>query len=521
MVEIGNLIATARTRQNVTQAELAEMIGTSQSAINRIEHGKQNASLEIISKISKALEFQIISVNDSATQGYRIDGGHRLHGSITINTSKNAAVGLLCAALLNEEKTTLNHLAHIEEVYRIIEVLDSIGVKTEWVNNGRDLEIVPPKRLEIEKLDIEAARRTRTVIMLMGPLLHYFNKFQLPYAGGCSLGSRTVEPHLHALKNFGLDVDAISHSGFYSATVKPIEKGDRKIVLTERGDTVTENAIMAAALCPGKTTIVGASPNYMVQDVCFYLQKLGVQIDGVGTTNITVHGVERIAKEIEYAPGEDPIEAIEKNFDKNWKNDLKHWCEPNKHHHKRYCFKFIMDRVGSQSVERHRGVWGISYAQESTRFVNYNKDKFDKSIMFSLPSKFYELIDKFNTEETIKRTWPNYTSLDMNDWSLDERLSFLRNCSDEWNIYEKALKQAEKSYMMLSDCGWKPQDARGVLNLDIKTEFMMCAYKEDWKMWLFRRLDKHAHPHIIRFVKMVNDILDKKLKIRYVDKKLY
>ena len=103
MVEIGNLIAKARTRQNVTQAELAEMIGTSQSAINRIEHGKQNASLEIISKISKALEFQIISVNDSATQGYRIDGGHRLHGSITINTSKNAAVGLLCAALLNED----------------------------------------------------------------------------------------------------------------------------------------------------------------------------------------------------------------------------------------------------------------------------------------------------------------------------------------------------------------------------------------------------------------------------------
>lgn len=81
-------------------------------------------------------------------------------------------------------------------------------------------------------------------------------------------------------------------------------------MLTERGDTVTENAIMAAALCPGKTTIVGASPNYMVQDVCFYLQKLGVQIDGVGTTNITVHGVERIAKEIEYAPGEDPIEAM-------------------------------------------------------------------------------------------------------------------------------------------------------------------------------------------------------------------
>ena len=71
-----------------------------------------------------------------------------MHGSIEINTSKNAAVGLLCAALLNEQKTTLVHLAHIEEVYRIIEVLESIGVRTEWINNGRDLEIIPPKKLE-------------------------------------------------------------------------------------------------------------------------------------------------------------------------------------------------------------------------------------------------------------------------------------------------------------------------------------------------------------------------------------
>jgi UDP-N-acetylglucosamine 1-carboxyvinyltransferase len=65
-----------------------------------------------------------------------------------------------------------------------------------------------------------------------------------------------------------------------------------------------------AALCPGETTIVGASPNYMVQDVCFYLEKLGVKIEGVGTTNLVVHGVKRICKNIEYAPSEDPIEAM-------------------------------------------------------------------------------------------------------------------------------------------------------------------------------------------------------------------
>ena len=310
MVQIGNIIATARMRKDMTQADLAGRIGTSQSAINRIEHGKQNASLEMISRISRELDYQIISINESATQGYRITGGKELHGSVTINTSKNAAVGLLCAALLNEEKTTLLHLAHIEEVYRIIEVLESIGVKTTWINNGRDLEVVPPKKIKLANLDIEAARRTRTIIMMFGPLLHRFEKFRLPYAGGCSLGSRTVEPHLHALKNFGLEVDAVSNPGFYEAKVMKISKKDRKIVLIERGDTVTENAVMAAALCPGKTTIVGASPNYMVQDVCFYLEKLGVQIDGIGTTTLTVHGVERIAKEISYAPSEDPIEAM-------------------------------------------------------------------------------------------------------------------------------------------------------------------------------------------------------------------
>ena len=305
MVEIGAIIATARTRQNMTQK-----IGTSQSAINRIEHGKQNASLEIISKISHALRTQIVTVNDTASKSYKINGGKELRGSIEINTSKNAAVGLLCAALLNEQKTTFIHLAHIEEVYRIIEVLESIGVRTEWINGGRDLEITPPKKLDLKNLDIEAARRTRTVIMLMGVLLHRFKEFRLPYAGGCSLGSRTVEPHLHALKNFGLDVDAKVNPGFYEATVHTVKTGDKKIVLMERGDTVTENTIMAAALYPGKTTIVGASPNYMVQDVCFYLQKLGIQIDGVGTTNLTIHGVKKISKQIEYAPGEDPIEAM-------------------------------------------------------------------------------------------------------------------------------------------------------------------------------------------------------------------
>ena len=311
--EIGRVIESMRKEKGLTQSELAKKIGTSQSAIHRIEKGDQNISLEMVKKVSNELGGQMLSINDSSSQSYRINGGKTLSGEITINTSKNAAVGLLCAALLNSGKTILHHVARIEEVFRIIEVLESVGVKCKWVNRRKDLEIISPKELNLKNLDVDAARRTRSIIMFMGPLLHKFKKFELPYAGGCSLGTRTVDPHLRALSSYGLEIDAKSKTGFYEAAVdqkKLRSKEPKKIVLIERGDTVTENVLMAAALYPGKTTIIGASPNYMVQDVCFFLEKLGVKIKGIGSTTLEVTGVEKINKDIEYWPSEDPIECM-------------------------------------------------------------------------------------------------------------------------------------------------------------------------------------------------------------------
>ena len=310
--EIGGVVAHLRMEKGLTQTELARLVGTSQPAIYRIEQGLQNVSLDMVKKLSSALGTPILSVNTSVSQSLFIEGGKELSGEVTVNTSKNAAVGLLCASLLNSGKTTLKHLARIEEVFRIIEVLESLGVKCRWVNRKRDLEIISPRELKLEKLDISAARKTRSIIMLLGPLLHKYRKFKLPYAGGCSLGVRTVEPHLRALRAFGLEVDATSESGFYNCKVveEHTSKKNRRIVLIERGDTVTENVIMAAALEPGITTIVGASPNYMVQDVCFYLQSLGVKIEGIGTTTLKITGKEKLDEDIEYSPSEDPIEAM-------------------------------------------------------------------------------------------------------------------------------------------------------------------------------------------------------------------
>ncbi len=305
-LKIGKLIQEARLTRSMTQTDLAVKLATSQSAINRIEKGGQNISLEMLARISEVLSTNIITLNHSGTTNFKVHGGRELSGEIEVKTSKNAAVGLLCASLLNKGKTTLRRVPRIEEVNRLIEVLGSIGVKTRWIGTS-DLEITPPKRLQLEKMDITAARRTRSIIMFLGPLLHQYKEFKLPFAGGCDLGTRTVEPHMSGLTPFGLHV--VATNDYYNATVTPSEP-NRTILLTERGDTVTENVIMAAALYDGTTIIRNASPNYMVQDVCFFLEKLGVIIDGIGTTTLQVRGKRSINTDVDYAPSEDPIEAM-------------------------------------------------------------------------------------------------------------------------------------------------------------------------------------------------------------------
>lgn len=303
--KIGQLIYQIRQERGLTQAELARKLGTSQSAVNRIEHGKQNLSLETLGRISDVLNKQIISLGEGGIN-LRVEGGHELHGEITLKTSKNAAVALLCASLLNHGLTRLKSLPRIEEVNRIVEVLESIGVRVRWLP-GNDLEIRRPDKLELGKINAESARKTRSVLMLLGPLMHDYKSFEIPYAGGCKLGRRSVAPHLYALEQFGVDITA--RTGRYEVTVNKKTPAER-VILYESGNTVTNNALMAAARTPGVTVIQGASADYMVQDLCLFLQKLGVKIEGIGSPVLTVHGTAHIKKHVSFAPTEDPIEAM-------------------------------------------------------------------------------------------------------------------------------------------------------------------------------------------------------------------
>ena len=301
---LGALIKNLREERSITQESFAQRLGTTQSAVARIEGGEQNLSASLLGRIGDILEKNIIQVSDGAIN-IQIEGGQQLSGTVVTKTSKNAAMGLLCASLLNRATTTLKQVPKIEEVHRMIEVLQSIGVSVHWEEDSVVIQV--PETIALEQMDMVAAQKTRSIIMLIGPLAHLFKSFSIPHPGGCKLGSRTVRPHFYALENLGIKIKTYNEK--YDINVGKVPK-TREVVLYESGDTVTENALMAAAKLPGQTIIKYASANYQVQDLCFFLEKLGVKVGGIGTSTLVVEGVKDINTAVSYDISEDPIETM-------------------------------------------------------------------------------------------------------------------------------------------------------------------------------------------------------------------
>ena len=302
--QIGEFIKDLREQRGMTQDDFAKALATSQSAVARMEKGEQNFSTEILSKISNVLDHKVVCINDSID--FQVNGGKKLSGSIKTNFSKNGSVGLLCASLLNKGTTTLHGIARIEEVYRVIEIIESIGVSVKWFDQNSVI-ITPPKKFSLETINVESAIKTRSIVMLMGPLIHALKSFSLPHAQGCNLGKRTIAAHTYALEELGIKIKTTNTS--YDVSTKKL-KPAKNIVMYETGETACENVLFAAALIPGKTTISFMSNNYMVQEICFFLETLGVKIDGIGTSTLTIHGVKEINTNTEYSNSEDPIESM-------------------------------------------------------------------------------------------------------------------------------------------------------------------------------------------------------------------
>lgn len=302
--KIGLIIKQMREDAGLTQGDFAKKLKTSQSAVARIEKGDQNLTADLLSKISTLLGKTIVKV-ENTTDDFKIVGGRTLSGTIQTNTSKNGALGLFCASLLNKNTTTLHGIPRIEEISRIIEIFECIGVKIDWIDKNT-IRIQPPKKFMFEKLHTVNSTRIRSVLMLIGALIHHEKNFTIPHAGGCKMGQRTIAAHRYGLESLGAKIT--TKQNYYEITAKKLKPAD--IVLFEASDTATENLLIASALIPGTTTLRFTPPNYQVQEVCFFLQKCGVNIEGVGTSTLTIHGVAEINKPVEYSNSEDPTESM-------------------------------------------------------------------------------------------------------------------------------------------------------------------------------------------------------------------
>jgi UDP-N-acetylglucosamine 1-carboxyvinyltransferase len=237
-------------------------------------------------------------------KNFIVEGGKTLSGTIETNRSKNGAVALLAASLLNQGVTTLHKVPRIEEVHRLVEVLRSIGFRAEW--HDHDLVLTPPAKINLESIDRAAAARTRSILMFIGPLLHHFKEFDIPQSGGCTLGLRSVRQHLWALERFGVTIETLTDRFHVSYE----ELRPDTVILYEASDTATINSLFAASRIEGTSIIKYASANYQVQEVCGFLRMLGVTIEGVGTSTLTVTGISEIRTDVSYTVAEDPTDAM-------------------------------------------------------------------------------------------------------------------------------------------------------------------------------------------------------------------
>jgi UDP-N-acetylglucosamine 1-carboxyvinyltransferase len=218
-----------------------------------------------------------------------IQGGPPLSGEIVAAGNKNAALPILAACLLTDEEVVLTNVPRIRDTETQIAVLEAIGMRAEWTAENE-------LRLRADSVtstapDEALSARIRASFLLAGPLLARFGEARMPPPGGDFIGRRRLDPHLDAFRDMGARVEGAREI----LIAKPADGLQPcRIFMDEPSVMATENALMAAALTPGPTTISNAACEPHVQDLARLLVKMGAEIDGIGANVITVHGRDRL-----------------------------------------------------------------------------------------------------------------------------------------------------------------------------------------------------------------------------------
>jgi UDP-N-acetylglucosamine 1-carboxyvinyltransferase len=219
---------------------------------------------------------------------FEIQGGKKLRGEIEVRGSKNAATPILAATVLTQEKCVISNIPLIEDVFRMIELLESIGAEVKWL--GKNKISVEAKNIIPEKMDLETVKKLRSSILFLGPLSARFHKFHIYHPGGCVIGERPVGTHFDALRKMGIKITQDGKFYFIDAR----QRKPAKVVLREFSVTATENAMMLAAGLPGKTIIKIAAAEPHVEDLGNFLISMGAKIKGLGTHTLEITGAKKL-----------------------------------------------------------------------------------------------------------------------------------------------------------------------------------------------------------------------------------
>ena len=231
---------------------------------------------------------------------YRIKGGASLKGDVQVGGSKNATLPLLAACLLCNNDVTLHNVPGLSDVRTMLKTMEYLGAETSF--NDGTVKINAAK-LQSKPIPSEYVSKLRGSIVLMAPLLARFGVAEMSYPGGCVLGKRPVDAHIIGFKQLGISDMSTDDVLHLQGTPK-----HNHVILPEFSVTATENMLILAASLEGETRIDHAAAEPHVQDLCHFLEKSGVEIDGIGTHTLHVKGIKE-CKSVEHTVTFDYLEA--------------------------------------------------------------------------------------------------------------------------------------------------------------------------------------------------------------------
>ncbi len=220
---------------------------------------------------------------------FKIIGGQPLQGEVTISGAKNAALPILMAALLSETPITFSNVPKLNDIETTLKLLTQFGAKTQWLND--DSLTIDASNIDHCRASYELVKTMRASILVLGPLLARFGHAEVSLPGGCAIGARPVNLHIHGLKLMGADIDV--ENGYIIARNNGRLQG-ATIFMDTVSVTGTENLMMAAALAEGVTIIENAAREPEIVDLANCLNAMGAKVSGAGTDTLTIEGVEQL-----------------------------------------------------------------------------------------------------------------------------------------------------------------------------------------------------------------------------------